>query len=334
MWSRTPCMTKLLVLTWLQIRAQYRCVMHENVNKYGTSYKLGEYLNAVIDCVFEETYFSNADNQGVENRIVPDNTVELIITDKSFKRKFAGKKDAVSLGSHFSGLKTTWQDISLQGSPLISLRFKPEKIFQITKIPAYEFKNQCLSPTDVFGNHFEGFEELLFSQKNTITRLRLIHDFFSRRLVGRNKLDDALFQVAKTIIEKNKGNIRLKNLCVELNVSQKTLENKFKLFLGATPKEYCRLIRFISSVKRFISSKINLSELTYESHFFDQSHLIREFNNFTGCSPKAFLSSSLGIQEDIFKVRFFTIFAQNQTSTLLEKSNDKSGFSWFPFIHK
>lgn len=274
--------------------------MHKKVKKYGVCYKIAGYLSSVIDCVFVETYFSIPDNQGIKKRIVPDNTVELIITDKLFKRSFSEQNDTSTLKSHISGLKTNYQDISLEGSPLISIRFKPDKIFQLTQIPASEFRNRSLSPKDIFGYEFESFEYQLFEQNNTKSRLKVIHKFFAKKFPYSLKLDDALFQYAKATIENNSGYIHLKNLCVKLNVSQKTLENKFKFFLGVTPKEYCRLIRFVNSVKRFNTSKMNLTELAYASDFFDQSHLIKEYYNYTGHSPKDFFSSPLGIQEDIF----------------------------------
>jgi AraC-like DNA-binding protein len=274
--------------------------MHKNVKKYGVCYNIAGYLSSVIDCVFVETYFSMPGNQGIVKRIVPDNTVELIITDKSFQRNFSEQNETSTLKSHISGLKTTYQDISLESSPLISIRFKPDKIFQLTQIPASEFRNRSLSPKEIFGHEFESFEDQLFEQKNTKSRLKVIYNYFAKKFPYSPERDDALFQYAKAIIEESNGNIHLKNLSLKLNVNQKTLENKFKFFLGVTPKEYCRLIRFVNSVKRFQTSEMNLTELAYASNFFDQSRLMKEYYKYTGYSPKDFFSSPLGIQEDIF----------------------------------
>ena len=112
----------------------------ENIEQYRYTSK----INALIECVYIENYFSLSQNQWVKNRIFPDNTIELIITDKKFKRYFSTEGESLILKSHLSGLKTKWQDIWLEGSPLISIRFKPDILFQIINFPAKEFKNRSM----------------------------------------------------------------------------------------------------------------------------------------------------------------------------------------------
>lgn len=270
------------------------------IKENGVWYTFGSDLDSFIDCVFIENYFSKKNNQGVSNRIVPDNTVELILTDQKFERKISNQDQTHILKSHLSGLKTKWQDIKLEGSPIISIRFKPEKIYHLTHCCASELTNQCLDPIDVFGQRFEPFQDRLFNKKNTSERINLIEKFFSSIILKDHLKDNTLLQIAKKSIEKSEGNIRIKGLSASLNISQKTLENKFKFYLGITPKEYCRLIRFISSVKKYKSTSINLTQLAHANYFSDQSHLIKEYYAFTGYSPKMFLPYSKGVQEDIF----------------------------------
>jgi AraC-like DNA-binding protein len=271
-----------------------------NITTNGTHYQLRGKLESVIDRVFIEHFFSKKVNQGIPKRIVPDNTVELIFTDKRFERRLPKERQAKILYSHLSGLKTSWQDIVLDGSPIISVRFKPEKIYQLTKIPASEFVDQTFQPVEIFGKTFDAFQDKLFNVKDTSDRLDLIENYFLHELKDANLKDDLLFKHAKGLIESSKGTIRIKQLCAELGVSQKTMENKFKGFLGVNPKEYCRLTRFICTVQQYNFSKTNLTQLAYEQSYSDQSHLIKDFINFTGLSPKDFFSQPKGIQEEVF----------------------------------
>ena len=271
------------------------------IKKFGSWYYLKEPISSYIDCVFVETYFSKKHNQKISNRIVPDNTVELILTDQKFERRFSTKNNKSKiLQSHFSGLKTSWQDIILEGSPTISIRFKPEKIFQLTGIHASELKNQALDPRDVFGKHFLHFQDELFNLNTIIERLNLIQNYFTAKLKRINSQEDSLFLSTKKYIDLMEGNVKLKHLSNELKVSQKTLENKFNRFLGIAPKTYCRLIRFTSTIKKYNVSKIKLTNLAYQNNFSDQSHFIKDVTQFTGYSPKKFFSQSKGVQEDIF----------------------------------
>ncbi len=268
--------------------------------RHGVWYMPGRALDAVVDCVFVEHYFSIPRNQGVFNRIVPDNTVELIITDKRFTRRLSQRDSTMTVSSHFSGLKTTWQDISLEGSPLISIRFKADKIFQLTGIPAFEFRDQSVLPEDAFGRQFEQFEGQLFDQTTTAERLDLIHRFIAKKWSVSSTTDHAAFQYAKTRIEQRHGNIQLGRLCKQLNISTKTLENKFKTFLGLTPKAYCGLVRFVHCIKTFRARNLTLTDLAYASGYYDQAHMIRAFRAYTGFSPKAYFAQPSGIQDDIF----------------------------------
>lgn len=271
-----------------------------NHTKNGVSFHLDGNISDVIQCVFIENFFSTESNQGVPTRIVPDNTVELILTNKKFERRISGQDYPIQLKSHFSGLKSKWQDIVLEGSPIISIRFNPEKVYHITGVPALELSNQALAPETIFGKGFEDFQDKLFNLKTEQHKLSHIESYFTSRLKEHNKPQDQLVQTARKNIENSCGNIGLVNLSKNLGVSQKTLETRFKLIMGLTPKVYCRLIRFINTVKNFHSSETNLTHLAYSGSFSDQSHLIKEFQHFTGHSPKRFFSLPDGIQEEIF----------------------------------
>jgi AraC-like DNA-binding protein len=270
-----------------------------NKHKYVDNYHFTGAIQSLIECVFIENYFSRAENQWVRNRIVPDNTLELVLTDKKFKREFSNRGESQVLRSHFTGLKTQWQDIWVEDSPLLSIRFKPEVMYQLTSIPAVEFKNRAIHPIDVFGPNFVHFEDELFSLRSIDDRLSLINTYFSSLMNKVKTKNDPVFYSAKYSIERNFGSVRIHHLAHQLGISQKGLENKFKRFLGVTPKEYCRLNRFIGSVKNYQTSEHSLTGWAYDNDYSDQSHLIKEFKHFTGTCPSAYFSDSKGIQEGI-----------------------------------
>jgi AraC-like DNA-binding protein len=65
---------------------------------------------------------------------------------------------------------------------------------------------------------------------------------------------------------------------------------KFKETYGITAKEYMRLSR-LNAIQQYMrgTDSINLTELSYDKGFADQSHFIREFRSLTGSSPRGFL---------------------------------------------
>jgi AraC-like DNA-binding protein len=63
------------------------------------------------------------------------------------------------------------------------------------------------------------------------------------------------------------------------------MENLFKKWVGLSPKFYSRIVRFNYIFDLVQKNKYNWNDLAYEAAFYDQSHFIRSFKNFTGENP-------------------------------------------------
>jgi len=93
------------------------------------------------------------------------------------------------------------------------------------------------------------------------------------------------------MIKSAKGRLSVKEIYESLEISKSKLEKCFNREVGLTPKEFCRiekLNRFIEVYRGF--PELSLTELTYLGGYYDQSHLIKEFNYFLGMSPGKFFS--------------------------------------------
>ncbi len=59
--------------------------------------------------------------------------------------------------------------------------------------------------------------------------------------------------------------------------------------IGVTTKQFSTIIQFSSSLKQMTESDyLNLTEVSYESGFSDQSHFIRSFKRYAGKTPREF----------------------------------------------
>ena len=72
--------------------------------------------------------------------------------------------------------------------------------------------------------------------------------------------------------------------------SQRRFIQVFRDEVGLPPKLYCRLLRFQEVLSR-IEAKQNLdwAGVALNCGYFDQAHLIREFQAFSGLCPTAYL---------------------------------------------
>jgi methylphosphotriester-DNA--protein-cysteine methyltransferase len=86
-------------------------------------------------------------------------------------------------------------------------------------------------------------------------------------------------------IHEKKGVIQLHELTNVCNCSERTLERYFKSHIGVSPKFYSRIVRFSSIFKLVQEKPIDWQDIVYKAGYYDQSHFIKNFKEFTGEDP-------------------------------------------------
>ena len=81
--------------------------------------------------------------------------------------------------------------------------------------------------------------------------------------------------------------MKIGELAAQLHTSQSPLEKRFRKVVGATPKKFATVVR-LHAVLNSITDTRSLIEICYEHNFFDQSHFIKDFQQFTGESPETY----------------------------------------------
>ncbi|MBN2821047.1 MAG: AraC family transcriptional regulator, partial [Bacteroidales bacterium] len=152
-----------------------------------------------------------------------------------------------------------------------------------------EIENQSVDLTDIFNLEIRQIEDLLYA-KNTINeRVTVIEDFLIRRYSQVSLHDNVLIQKGVEIIKNCKGQTDSKYLSTCLYTSPKTLERKFAKYLGKTPKQFIKLIRFQEILKDLsVNKNSSLTEFAFRNGYFDQSHFIKDFKTYSGYTPKDF----------------------------------------------
>ncbi|TXJ23716.1 MAG: AraC family transcriptional regulator [Chitinophagaceae bacterium] len=69
-------------------------------------------------------------------------------------------------------------------------------------------------------------------------------------------------------------------------LSTRQFERNFKEFAGFSPKLYSRIIRFQSAIEQYGQTGKSLTEIAYDCGYYDQSHFIHDFKEFSGLHPR------------------------------------------------
>jgi AraC-like DNA-binding protein len=157
----------------------------------------------------------------------------------------------------------------------------------------HQFTDACIQTTDFNRNIASDkvFDELSIADGD-LARIKIIENMLLDLAAKRNNRHwlGKFEQVADWIISK-KGNVSINEIADQCGMSKRTLERKFLDIHGVSPKQYTRIVRF-RSVVQYLQTQTEMPdwhELLYRSNYYDQSHFIHDFREFTGQSPLAFL---------------------------------------------
>ena len=88
-----------------------------------------------------------------------------------------------------------------------------------------------------------------------------------------------------------------KAIAQDIKVSERTVQQRFQKYLGYSPKEMLRYLRFKKMIDHVLSqgsSNIDLFELIEIHGYYDQSHLTKDFKHFMGTTPGKFFKDIAG----------------------------------------
>lgn len=196
--------------------------------------------------------------------------------------------------SFFYGTLNGYKDFSSKGKfSLIAIVFQPYFLNILLKTSAKEVRNQIVSVEDILKDKLEIFQEKLFKKIHPLAIINDLNVFFTEFLSEKINTDHHIIASTQQYILQNKGAVSSNDLEKFTGYSERHLERKFEFHMGISPKKYGNIIRlhyFLSLINKRFDDK-NMTTLSYEAGFSDQSHLIREFKNNIGLTPKQYLKT-------------------------------------------
>jgi AraC-like DNA-binding protein len=108
-------------------------------------------------------------------------------------------------------------------------------------------------------------------------------------IVKEHKLQNKIVNALDLIIKNELNNVNL--ITKELGISDTTLRNIFKEYLGISPKEAIRLERLNKALGYNIKDEEMLLDIAFSLGYYDQSHFINDFKTAFGITPKEYYFS-------------------------------------------
>lgn len=89
----------------------------------------------------------------------------------------------------------------------------------------------------------------------------------------------------------------VKAIADDADLSERTVQTRFKKYVGYSPKEMLRFLRFkqvINTIEHHTGNEIDWFDLIHNFGYHDQSHLIKDFHHFLGITPQQFIKQFAG----------------------------------------
>lgn len=195
-------------------------------------------------------------------------------------------------------------NISLGNDHLvICVSFRPGMLNKLLQTPIVYIKDNSYATEDFLGSEIRLINEQLSATTSHAKMIALIEAFFVAKFKQQSHQLQP-FDYAVTTMLRNDGLISIDKAAALSCLSNRQFERYFHERIGFSPKLFNRIIRFSKAYRLKESNpSISWTNIAYETGYYDQMHLIKDFKEFAGVTP-TLLSEELNntpfkLQKDI-----------------------------------
>jgi AraC-like DNA-binding protein len=237
-------------------------------------------LRPYVACLWRSA--SSGGSPGASHRVLPDNCIDILWQD-------AGRP------AFAVGMMTRSIHVPLS-SPVrtVAVRFLPGAAGLFLGVPLHELTDLDVAVTEFHSlGEAERLSDRLWQDDiGDLARLGLIEQYLLSRLQYlAAPAGLALVRTALAALDRSGGALRIESLVAQLGISRQHLAAQFKSQVGLSPKLYARIQRFRRAAEALRQPRpgaVDWAQLALECGYFDQSHLIHDFQEFAGSAPESF----------------------------------------------
>ncbi len=247
-------------------------------------------LSAIVKChwILEVP----GDMEAPKQRMIPDGCLEMcFILGDDIKRFTSYTEFVIQPRAMVVGQITKPYYVQPTGYVnSFAVRFYPFGFANFISKPLHELADQDTPLSVLFGEETaRELEQKIIDAPDTQARIEIVESFLLGKLTDQSVIDHI---VTSTIdaLSQTKGNASISSILKDDPSKRRNLERKFSKQVGISPKQLGKIIRLQAALKMILSGKgEKLTQVAYESEYYDQAHFIKDFKEFTGTNPKEYL---------------------------------------------
>jgi AraC-like DNA-binding protein len=180
----------------------------------------------------------------------------------------------------------------LCNSPLesVGVIFKPFGAYRLLGIPQHLLKDDFTDMQSIFSNKIGDLVKKMEDQSQNpeaiiqILQTWLLEQQEKLKFIFSDKIANAC-----SIITELPVNTSLVAIAKSVSMSKRSMEQHFKEQVGISPKTFHRVTRFSKIQEQLLKyTTTDWQEIVFDFGYFDQTHFIKEFKQFSGYTPTRF----------------------------------------------
>lgn len=266
-----------------------------------STYEPQDDLAPLVNCYW--TLEVPAAESAQKQLIIPDGMIEMaFILGDDVKRYTAG--DDFILQPRAMVLGQISQPFYIEPAGYVNtfaVRFYPHGFCNLVNVPLSSLNNTETPVTSLFGNDSGGkLIAEITAASDTQQRIGIIERFLFKTLCSRPVIDQIVGSTVE-VLASSKGTASITKIFKDDLSARRQMERKFTKQIGISPKQLGKIIRLQAALKILLNNEAGtLTAVAYESGYYDQTHFIKDFREFTGISPKEFLGSTTMALSSVF----------------------------------
>ena len=241
-------------------------------------------------------------------RILPTGTIELVINlredqlriyDAEEPNRCSRFSGAIVSGAYGKGFISDSEEEAF----IMGVHFKPGGAFPFLGLPAGDLADTHVDLEMLWGFSTNSLRMQLCEASTAAERFHLLEDALIGHLFRPLEHHSAV-STALEIFERQ-FDVRVRDIARIVGLSERRFIQVFKAEVGVTPKLFSRVQRF-QRARAIIHRQENAPDwagIAVKCGYFDQSHLIRDFLEFSGLSPAAYLRQYNGFIDQHIHVK-------------------------------
>lgn len=211
-------------------------------------------------------------------------------------RVSTGRHENLPVPSAFlSGQSTRSYRLHLSGRiGMAGIVFRPAGLSSLFGLPMYEFSDERLALYEVLGAETQLLAERIGEAPSPEARAGLLEHFLNLRFLKTSPSPDRTDYAANQIVDRF-GLVSVGALLDDFCVSRRQFERTFLHKVGVSPKYYARIRRVGYLCAQLANQRWQVPDwhdLLFRAGYYDQSHFIKEFTEFTGKVPSLYVKDN------------------------------------------